>query len=327
MAWGSRWGTPWAGSGSGKSGVPDLVETRHVDFRELLLHQLARRLATRFAGTFFKEDPTLGLNGTHQGVEHEDGSSEVNLIGVAGATITVMKSHRRPVLGQFPGQGHDLRGRNPGLCFRPLGSIGCDEILKLGQAMHPSVHKCGIVKPFVQDDVHQCIIEGQVGTRADHPVAMRLGGGDRDAGVDVGHFGPIFHGRHQVVDLFDRNGLEDIAAIQHDMPGVAVINADLAVGKAEKRAAGRIDRPLAQSVMGEMIGRADSLQKSFAHMGSQLGPFTQYDTVATVLVDDRFQLVAHIVQGLVPTGLAPVSRTPFTDTDHRALHPLAVVKQ
>jgi hypothetical protein len=72
MAWGSRWGTPWAGSGSGKVGRADLVETRHLDFREILLDQFARRLAAHLAGTFLEKDPPFGLDGAHQGVEHED---------------------------------------------------------------------------------------------------------------------------------------------------------------------------------------------------------------------------------------------------------------
>jgi hypothetical protein len=107
--------------------------------------------------------------------------------------------------------------------------------------------------------VHQGVIEGQVGTRTNHPVTVCLGGGNRDTGVDVGHLGPLFHGRHQVVDLFDRDGFEDIAAIEHDVPGIAVIDADLSVGIPEKRTAGRVDRPLAQGIVGEMVGRTDGL--------------------------------------------------------------------
>jgi hypothetical protein len=62
-------------------------------------------------------------------------------------------------------------------------------------------------------------------------------------------------------------------------------------------------------------------------VGGQLGSLAQDDAVAAVLVDDRLELVPDIIQGLVPAGLAPVSGTTVAHTDHRALYPLAVVKQ
>jgi len=62
-------------------------------------------------------------------------------------------------------------------------------------------------------------------------------------------------------------------------------------------------------------------------MGGQLGTLAQGHGLAAMLVDDGFEAVGHIIQGLVPTGTAPFARAPGPVADHRGLEPLGVVKK
>jgi len=88
-----------------------------------------------------------------------------------------------------------------------------DKILEFGQPVDPTIDKGRVKETFFEDHMDQGVVEGQIGARADHPVAMGLGGRDRDAGVDIGHAASVFQGIHEVVDLFDRDGFKDVAAV------------------------------------------------------------------------------------------------------------------
>ena len=175
--------------------------------------------------------------------------------------------------------------------------------------------------------MHECVVQRQVGPRADHPEAAGLGGRDGHARVDVGHLGPGGHGLQEVVDLLHGDGFEQVAAIHHDMLGVLVIDPDLGVGVAEQRAAGRVDRTFAQGVVGEVVRGANGLEKGLAHVRGEVGSLGEGHAVAAVLFDDGLQLVGNVVQRFVPGGLAPLTRAAFTGADHGGLEPLRVVEQ
>ena len=147
------------------------------------------------------------------------------------------------------------------------GGVGLHEILQLVQAEHPLLDVPGVVEPLLEDHVHEGVVQRQVGAGPDHPVAVGLGGGDGDARVDVGQLGAGCHGVHEAIDLFDRDGLEKVAAVHDDVLAVLVVDPHLGVGVPEKRAAGRVDRALAQGVVGEVVGRADGFQKASCSRG------------------------------------------------------------
>ena len=86
---------------------------------------------------------------------------------------------------------------------------------------------------------------------------MGLGGGNRDARIDIGQLGAFAQGSHQTVDFFDRNGLKHIASVKHNMACVFIIHAHLPIGIAEKAATSGVDGPFAQGIVGKMIGGPD----------------------------------------------------------------------
>ena len=183
---------------------------------------------------FLEKQAAFGFDAAHQGIENQDRAALVNFVGVTGAAVAEMKYHRRFVPAHLSGQAHDLISRDAGLLCRPFRRVRPDKILQVGKAVDPAVDVSGIVQAFFQNHVNQGIVQGQVGSRPDHPVTVGLGRRDGDPGVDVGQLGPVFQGTHQVVDLFDRDGLEDIAAVKDDVLGVLVIDPDLTIGEPEQ---------------------------------------------------------------------------------------------
>ena len=297
--------------------MPTLSNRGRSSLREFLLGQFAGRFAAHLARTFLEEETAFGFDTAHQGIQDHDRAPQVNFIGVTRPAVAEMKDHGRFILADLSGKRHDLIGRYAGFFLGPLRRVGLHEILQFGQTLHPAVHVLAVVEAFLENDVDQGVVEGQVRARTNHPVPVRLGGRHRHARVDVGQLGAVFEGLGQVVDLLDRNGFENVAAVKDDMLGVLVIDAHLRVGVTEKRAAGGVDRALAKGVMGEVVGRADRFQKGFAHVGGELGPFPEDDAVPAVFVDDVFKFVGDIIEGLVPADFAPLAGTAFAVPNHR----------
>ncbi len=161
----------------------------------------------------------------------------------------------------------------------------------------------------------------------DHPVAVGLGGGDADPGVDISELGALFHGPEQVVDGLDLQGFEDIAAVEHDIAGVGVVHPHLGVGVARQAAEGRVHRALAQGVVGEVVGRAQGLHEGLADVGVEVGALPEDDALGAVLLDDLLEFVGDKFEGLVPGGPPPLAGAPGAGPDHGILRPLRVVQQ
>ncbi len=237
--------------------MPTLSNRSKVELREFLLRELAGRFAAHLARTLLDEETAFGLDTAHQRIQDHDRAPLVNFVGVTRPAVAEMKDHGRFIPADLPGKRHDLIGRYAGFFLGPLRRVGLDEILQFRQTLHPAVHVLAVVEAFLENDVDQGVVEGQVRARTNHPVPVRLGGRHRHARVDVGQLGPVFERLGEVVDLLDRNGFENVAAVKDDMLGVLVIDTQLRIGVAEKRAAGGVDRALAKGVMREVVGRAD----------------------------------------------------------------------
>ena len=296
-------------------------------FREFLLGELAGGLFAELARALLEEEAALGLDAAHERVQDHDRAAQVDLVGVMGPAVAEVEDGGRLVLAHLARQGRDLGGRDAGLLLGPLRGVGLDEILQLGKPQHPPLHEFGVVQPLFEDHVDQGVVQGEVGARADHPVTVGLGGGDGNPRVDVGQFGAGRKRGHEAIDFFDGDGFEQVAAVEHYVPGVLVVDADLGVGEAEQRTAGRVDRALAQGVVGKVVGRADGLHEGLAHVGGEVGPLGQGDTLAAVFLDDRLELVGDGVQRLVPAGLAELARAALAGADQRGLQPLGVIEQ
>jgi hypothetical protein len=117
-------------------------------------------------------------------------------------------------------------------------------------------------------------------------LALGLGGRDRHARIDVGKLGAVLQGVHHVVDLFDGDGFKEVAAIKHHVLGILVVDTHLCIGVPEEGTASGVDRALAERIVGEVVGRADGFQESFAHVGGQLGSLAKGHGVSPVFVDD-----------------------------------------
>jgi hypothetical protein len=112
------------------------------------------------------------------------------------------------------------------------------------------------------------------------------------------------------------DGFEKITAIHNNVFGIAIVHAHLSVGIAKKRPAGGIDRSFADGIMCKIVWRFDSAQKGLGHRCSELGALSDYETVTPMLINDGFQLTGHIIKGLIPAGLFPLTGTALTRSDH-----------
>ena len=219
MAAASICGTPWFGSGRGSSGVPTRSRRGPSAGWELLLGQLAWGFAADLSRPFLEEQAALGLDVAHQHVQHQDRAAQVDFVAQVGAPVAVVEDDRGLVRADLAGEGDDLGGGDAGFLLGPLRRGVAHELLELVEPEHPPLDEGGVVEALLEDDVDETVGERQVGRGPDHPVAAGLGGGHGDAGVDVGQLGAVGERLHQLVDLADRHGLEDVAPEEHDVPG------------------------------------------------------------------------------------------------------------
>jgi len=172
----------------------------------------------------------------------------------------------------------------------------------------------------------QRIVQGKVGARANHPVAVCLGGGDGDSRVDIGELCTILHGLQDGIHRFNFDCLENIAAIKDNVPAVLVVHPHLRVRVAEQRPAGGVDRPLAQGVVSEMVWGLNGTHEGFAHVGAQIGPLAEDHRMPTILVDNGSQPVGDVIEGFIPAGFSPFAGSTPAGADERGLQSFGIIE-
>jgi hypothetical protein len=76
-----------------------------------------------------------------------------------------------------------------------------------------------------------------------------------------------------------------------------------------------------------VVGAAEAAQEGTVHIAERAAPVGEGDALGPVFVFHLFQFVGDVVEGLVPTDLAPLALSPGADTDHRHLGPFRVGDQ
>ena len=137
-----------------------------------------------------------------QGVKFIAANTDSQALEISRAPVKIQMGQK---LTEGLGAGANPQiGRDAGLVLRPFRRVGPHEILKLGQAFHPAIHKGAVVETLIENDVHQGIVKRQVGARSNHPVAVGLGGRNRNTRIDIGHLGAFFQGQQNTFDAHAR---------------------------------------------------------------------------------------------------------------------------
>ncbi len=109
---------------------------------------LPRVLPARGLHAFLEKEAPRRLNGPHQGVQDNEGTPEIDLVGVVRPPVAVVEDHPGHGRRHFPGQGDDIPGREAGFLGRPLRGVGLHKGLQLFKALHPALHVLFVLEPL-----------------------------------------------------------------------------------------------------------------------------------------------------------------------------------
>ncbi|GJE45963.1 hypothetical protein AEGHOMDF_5163 [Methylobacterium soli] len=234
---------------------------------------------------------------------------------IGGADRVLGRAHapdqrRGLLLGKELGDALELLARNPGdpldLLGRPLGDFLAD-VVHAVDALADEV----LVLPAVLEDVPEHAPgDRNVGAGADPHVLGRMRGGAREARVDDHEVGAVDLLAGQDVLHRDRVRLGRVAPHDDHGPGIAQVVVGIGLGAVapgvgHARHRGRVaDASLMVGVVGPPEGA--ELPQQIGRLVGVLGRAQPVDGVGAVRLADLEELVADLLDGLIPRDAVPL---------------------
>ena len=215
----------------------DAVGTFFIHLRHAV-DELLEPLAAGISGPLGQQHAAFDLEGTHQGVEDVGAASDVERLLVARHHPARMEDHPRCVGGDLGDEGAQLVSRYAGELRLPFRRAVLDRGAQGIDALDPAGDEFLVVDAGLQHLVDDGEIERVVGVGADLPMARGLVGGDGDARVDVGATRAVLHPGHEVAHFLDLQRFEQVAAVEHYVARILVVEDDVGAPQPKQGLAG-----------------------------------------------------------------------------------------
>ena len=167
-------------------------------------------------------------------------------------------------------------------------------------------------------------VQRVVALRSHLPVAGGLARRDRGARIDVGAAHPPRHRGHEHLGLLDHQRLDDVAAVEHEMLAVLVVEHEPGDAEAVQRTHGVMDIAGAGGIVIEVVRRAERLDERLGQVDKGAAAIGKRDPAAAEDIDRLRQLLGDVVQRLVPGHPPPLAAATLAGPDQRRLRPLVV---
>jgi len=238
-----------------------------------------------------------------------------------------MPDHGRLGLGQVGHKSPQVPGRDARDLLRPFRGIVCDELLQGRKAIHILFDIFGVVEFLGDEFIDHGQIEGVVSARTELEIPVGLARGDGRPDIDDRQLAPVVQGVEEVVDLGHIDGFEDVAGLQHDVPGVAEVVDEISASASGHGFGGMVHIARAGHVVIAVVDGPDAMHEGLVQIDEGAGTIGPQHRVGAVLCDDVLQLFGHIGESLVPTDLAPLALAPFTCTDQGLTDAVRILEQ
>ena len=200
----------------------------------------------------------------------------------------------------FLHEGAQLRGRNTGVRLLPFGRRVLD---RLAQVVHPrdeAGDEVLVVRFLLQQLMDDGQVERVVAVRAHLPVAVGFAGGEAGARIDVRDPHPAGHRGHERLRLLDHQRFDDVATVEHEVPGVLQVEYQPRVAEAEQRTRRVVNVAAAGDVVIEVVRRAERPHESLRQVDERAATVRERDAARTASCDRLAQPVGNVVERLVP---------------------------
>ena len=167
-------------------------------------------------------------------------------------------------------------------------------------------------------------VQRVVALRSHLPVAGGLARRDRRARIDVGAAHPPRHRGHEHLGLLDHQRLDDVAAVEHEMLAMLVVEHEPGDAEAVQRTHRVMDIAGAGGIVIEVVRRAERLDERLGQVDKRAAAIGQRDPAAAEDIDRLPQLLGDVVQRLVPGRPPPLAAATLAGPDQRRLRPLVV---
>ena len=206
----------------------------------------------------------------------------------------------------------------------PLGRRVLDRLPQIVQAGDEAGNEVLVVDLPFQDLMDDREVQRVVALRSHLPVAGRLARRDRGARIDVGAPHPPRHRGHEHLGLLDHQRLDDVAAVEHEMLAVRVVEDEPSDAEAVQRTHRVMDIAGASGIVIEVVRRAERPDERLGQVDKGAATIRQRDPAPAEDIDRLPQLLGDIVQRLVPGHPPPLAAATLTSPDQRRLRPLIV---
>ena len=244
-------------------------------------------------------------DGAEQGIDQVGGAGCGEGVGVTGRKPSGVPDDAGGGLRQLVGQPGDALGLDAGFAFRPLRRIGPHEGRQVLKAVDARGHVGRVA--FLSDQyVEHGKVHGVIRARTHQEEGIRPRRTDGGAHVHDGQTAAPGLRLGDGCYFGEVDGLQRVAAGQHDVPGFPVIHHQIAAIQTENRGAGPIHVPGAGDGVAVDVRRAEAPGEGCVQVREGAAPVREGHAFRTVALPHGAQAFGHRVERLVPRCLSPL---------------------
>jgi len=259
----------------------------------------------RFLGGKADGHTAARADGAEQGVDEVGAAHGDETVSIPGREPARVPEDTGGGLSQFTRQPDDAVGLDPGFGFRPLRRTGADALLQFPEAVDIRQYM-GIIKLFRNQHVQHRKVHGVIGAWADEEKGVRFGGADGGADVHDRHLAAVGPRCGDARDFRKVQGLQRVAALEHDVFRLPVVNDEASAIQPQNGCAGLIHVAGAGDAVAVDIRRTEAACEGLVEIRKRAATVREHDAFGAVLIPYGAELAGYGIERFFPADGAPL---------------------